>query len=61
IETLCVFLFAPWPHEMPSLDDRQLGRTEAMIRSMTREEKRNPRLIDGSRRRRIARGSGTTL
>ncbi len=47
--------------QMPSLDDRQLGRTEAIIRSMTREERKNPRLIDGSRRQRIARGSGTTL
>ncbi|MCD5401537.1 signal recognition particle protein [candidate division NPL-UPA2 bacterium] len=49
------------PPEMPSLDDHQIGRIEAMIRSMTREERRNPRIIDGSRRRRIARGSGTTL
>ena len=49
------------PPGTPFLDDRQLGRTEAMIRSMTKEERRNPRLIDGSRRQRIARGSGTTL
>lgn len=47
------------PNQMPSLDDRQVVRTEAMIRSMTREERRNPHLINGGRRRRIARGSGT--
>ncbi len=43
------------------LDERALGRTEAIIGSMTVEERENPRIIDGSRRRRIARGSGTTV
>ena len=43
-----------------SLDDSQLGRVEAIIRSMTPEERHNPDLIKGSRRRRIADGSGTT-
>jgi signal recognition particle subunit SRP54 len=38
----------------------QLKRTEAIILSMTQEERRIPSIIDGSRRRRIARGSGTT-
>ena len=38
----------------------QLKRTEAIILSMTQEERRVPSIIDGSRRRRIARGSGTT-
>ncbi|MEW5981569.1 MAG: signal recognition particle protein [Acidobacteriota bacterium] len=42
-------------------DERQLGQVEAMISSMTAGERRNYRLIDGSRRRRIARGSGTTV
>ncbi len=42
------------------VDDRQLIRVQAIIQSMTREERRNPRIIDGSRRARIARGSGTT-
>jgi signal recognition particle subunit SRP54 len=37
-----------------------MARTEAVIRSMTREERRNPAIIGGSRRLRIARGSGTT-
>jgi signal recognition particle subunit SRP54 len=42
------------------IDDAQMARTEAMIRSMTREERQNPAIIGGSRRLRIARGSGTT-
>ncbi len=46
--------------KMDSIDDSSLARVEAMILSMTREERRNPQMIDGSRRRRIARGSGTT-
>ena len=41
------------------VDDKDLARVEAIIRSMTPTERRNPRMIDGSRRRRIARGSGT--
>jgi signal recognition particle subunit SRP54 len=40
------------------IDDRQLGRVEAIIRSMTLEERRDPKLINGSRKRRIASGSG---
>jgi len=42
------------------LEDKQLSRVEAIIRSMTPEERHNPDLIKGSRRRRIALGSGTT-
>jgi len=41
------------------LDDGQIERTEAMIESMTRRERREPKILDPSRRRRIARGSGT--
>jgi signal recognition particle subunit SRP54 len=41
------------------VDERQMGRVEAIIRSMTPEERRNPKIISGSRRRRIASGSGT--
>jgi signal recognition particle subunit SRP54 len=41
--------------------DRQLKRMEAIILSMTPEERRVPRIINGSRKRRIARGSGTTV
>jgi signal recognition particle subunit SRP54 len=43
------------------LDERQLDRVEAIILSMTPGERRNPRMIDGSRRRRIAAGSGTNV
>src|SRR6266540_2590138 len=42
------------------VDERQLARAEAVICSMTAEERRNPAIIGGSRRLRIARGSGTT-
>ncbi len=42
------------------VDERQLARAEAIICSMTPEERRNPAIIGGSRRLRIARGSGTT-
>jgi len=42
------------------IDDRELARVEAIIRSMTKEERCNPKLVNGSRRVRIARGSGTT-
>ncbi len=41
------------------VDDKDLGRVEAIIRSMTPEERRSPKSIDGSRKRRIAKGSGT--
>jgi len=43
------------------VDDGALVRIEAMIQSMTDEERRRPDMIDGSRRRRIAVGSGTTV
>ncbi len=42
-------------------DEKRLGRHEAILLSMTRKERRLPRLIDGSRRRRIAAGSGTSV
>ncbi len=42
------------------LDEKHLKRVEAIIYSMTPQERRRPEIIDGSRRRRIARGSGTT-
>jgi signal recognition particle subunit SRP54 len=44
-----------------SVDDRQLEWARAIILSMTPEERRRPELIKGSRRARIARGSGTTV
>jgi signal recognition particle subunit SRP54 len=44
-----------------NLDERELDRLQAIIQSMTPEERANPKIIDGSRRRRIARGSGTNV
>src|SRR5215210_3967300 len=43
------------------IDERQLARVEAIVLSMTPQERRTPHLIDGSRRKRIAAGSGTTI
>jgi signal recognition particle subunit SRP54 len=43
------------------VDDKELGRIEAIINSMTKQERREPAIINGSRRRRIAKGSGTTI
>ena len=41
--------------------DKQLKRTQAIISSMTVQERRNPRVLNGSRKRRVAKGSGTTV
>ena len=43
------------------IDERQLGKVEAIIQSMTKREKRNPDVLNASRRKRIAAGSGTTV
>jgi signal recognition particle subunit SRP54 len=43
------------------LDENQLKQTEAIIRSMTKRERRDPSVINGSRRKRIALGSGTRV
>jgi signal recognition particle subunit SRP54 len=43
------------------MDERELDRLEAIILSMTPAERANPTIIDGSRRKRIAQGSGTTV
>ncbi|MBI1337779.1 MAG: signal recognition particle protein [Phycisphaera sp.] len=43
-----------------NLDDKQIDRTEAIIRSMTKDERADADLLDNSRRRRIAKGSGST-
>jgi signal recognition particle subunit SRP54 len=43
------------------VDEKALVRVEAMIQSMTPEERMRPGIINGSRRRRIALGSGTTV
>ena len=43
------------------VDEKAFVHTEAIVRSMTREERARPHMINGSRRRRIARGSGTRI
>jgi signal recognition particle subunit SRP54 len=47
--------------QLENFDESEIGRTEAIIRSMTIAERRQPKLLNGSRRLRIARGSGTTV
>jgi signal recognition particle subunit SRP54 len=42
-------------------DEKQLGRIEAIINSMTPDERKHADILDGSRRKRVARGSGTTV
>jgi signal recognition particle subunit SRP54 len=50
-----------WAKRLPDgNEEKQLKKIEAIILSMTPEERRNPAILDGSRRRRIARGSGAT-
>ena len=44
---------------MPALDERELDRTQAIVQSMTKDERDDPETVDASRRRRIAGGSGT--
>ena len=43
------------------VDDKEFSRIESMICSMTKEERRNPKILNGQRRLRIAKGSGTTV
>lgn len=45
----------------PQVDDKKLARFEAIICSMTSQERRHPEVINGSRRKRIARGAGSTV
>jgi signal recognition particle subunit SRP54 len=47
--------------QLDNIDESELGRTEAIIQSMTIQERRMPKLLNGSRRLRIAKGSGTTV
>ncbi len=47
--------------QLENFDEREIDRTEAIIRSMTPAERRQPKLLNGSRRMRIARGSGMTV
>jgi signal recognition particle subunit SRP54 len=47
--------------QLDQFDEREIVRTEAIIQSMTKAERTNPKLLNGSRRLRIAKGSGTTV
>ncbi|WP_344819941.1 signal recognition particle protein [Microbacterium soli] len=47
--------------QLDDFDEREIDRTEAIIRSMTPGERRNPKILNGSRRLRIAKGSGMTV
>ena len=47
--------------QLENFDESELTRTEAIIQSMTPTERRTPKLLNGSRRARIARGAGTTV
>ncbi len=47
--------------QLPAGADKQMARTEAIIKSMTKQERRKPQILDGSRRKRIADGSGTKI
>ena len=53
--------FAGLQKQADKVDDKQLNRVEAIINSMTRHERMHHEVINGSRRKRIARGSGTTV
>jgi len=44
-----------------NIDEKEFGKIEAIICSMTKEERQNPKILNGSRRLRIAKGSGTTV
>ncbi len=48
-------------NQLDNFDEKEIDRTEAIIRSMTPSERRDPKILNGSRRLRIARGSGTTV
>jgi signal recognition particle subunit SRP54 len=47
--------------QMPEVNEKEIVRVQAMIQSMTREERRDPSILNASRKRRIAKGSGTTV
>jgi len=52
----------PGGHDLKKMmDEKELIKTEAIINSMTPQERKHPEIIDGSRKRRIAKGSGTSV
>ena len=52
---------AQYRDQIDNIDEREIDRIQAIITSMTPQERADPKVIDGSRRARIARGSGTTV
>jgi signal recognition particle subunit SRP54 len=52
---------AQYRSQLENLDESRIDQAEAIVRSMTPAERRNPSIIDGSRRARIARGSGNSI
>jgi signal recognition particle subunit SRP54 len=50
-----------WRGRRPEVEEREFKRMEAILDSMTPQERRDPSLLNASRKRRIARGSGTTV
>ena len=48
-------------NQLENFDEKEIDRTEAIIRSMTPSERHQPKVLNGSRRLRIAKGSGTTV
>ncbi len=47
--------------QLPDDSEKQMGRTEAIIHSMTKQERRKPQILNGSRRQRIANGAGVKI
>jgi signal recognition particle subunit SRP54 len=47
--------------QLDNIDEKEIDRTEAIIRSMTPKERKDPKVLNGSRRLRIAKGSGMTV
>ena len=47
--------------DQAGVDEKIISKNEAVILSMTKKERENPKIIDGSRRKRIANGSGTDV
>ena len=47
--------------QIDAIDDQELVRTQAIVQSMTPQERRDPKILNGSRRARIAKGSGRTV
>ena len=47
--------------QIKAIDENQLKRNKAIIQSMTIKERRNPNILNGSRKKRIANGSGTSI